>query len=813
MGKLAQRTGASTENLSVFVREAELADATVGDVQQGLAGLSTNLEKLRRGEDGAIEGFRNLGLAAEDFTGLDTVEAAVKIGQSLAAIEDPARRAALAKETLGRAGIALIPTLLDLADKGFANATAEARKLGLVIDQDLANAAQAANDSFTVVKQQVQGLALQFVAGLAPAITQAMTTFSDETGGRGVESMQTFGRVTGRVIGLLVNLFRFLAGIAGTTFEIVGGAIATQAAAMTAALQGNFSEAVTIVKEGFTDIAAAADEGLKNAIADAQEIVRDLSEDPPKIEPRVRVQPDVDIEGGDELNTAAVRRAQLDAIKKRLEDELALQKAANDALLEENERAFEQGLLSLQQFTDRRREVLERQAAAEIAALEQQRAALAASTPQGTGSAAEAERLKIATELGSLDNDIRLRRLELARDLAEVEADQIEKAKKLGDEQRALSVTLAELEGRRHDAFTANLEDELQQVRELLTRAGQGAAEIEATLQRLSQARTARFDFEEQTRAGEAALEAFNRDAELIRRDAEAGITSQLEGERRLIELQRERLAVLEQLAAAALEAARATADPELIAQAQQYADSVAQIRVSFESAANAGRMLRNAGIDAFQAGLADLLANAHEIESLEDAFKSLARTVVGTLQQIAAELLARKFVLALLGGGTGGGGAGGFASLFGGAKRGGYLRGYAGGGTIGGDALPIAGPDKYPILAAKGEFMMRASRVREPGALAFLHAWNSGRFTLADAMRMPRYQTGGLIGAAPAAAEADPADDRGGRGGARDRLRIVNVLDDRVISDAMSSPAGEKVLVNFIQRNSSQIRSLLGGG
>lgn len=800
MGKLAAVTGTTAENLSVFRHEAELGGARLEEQRVGLVTLSQNLERLRQQAPATVRAFSQIGLSVDDFAGKDSVEAIELVARAVASIEDPARKTAAAKALLGESGARLIPTLESLARKGLAGARAEAEALGVVIGDDLAANAAAARDSMALVQKQVQGVALSFIGELAPYITQAMTTLREETTGAGLNAMRTFGRGVGIVLGAVINLFRLLAGVATGVAQTVGLAIGSVAAAIDQAVRGNFRNAAVILKEGGEDMRRTLHETFIGIFEDTEKLVRDLTTDPPDAEVPVRV--NVEVEGGDTFD-AALAKARLDARRQAVEQEVALQKAALEQLNDANEQAFERGLVSLEEYTRQRQAIIERQAALELNALRLQRDALAQALDADPGQTA-AQREQAIAAIGALDAQIRTRQLQLARELAQVEADRQDTARELGDEWAEQLGRIAELEGRRHEAFESNLAAEIRQVRELGRRAGQTSAEIEATVQRLAASRRGQFNFEEVTRQGEQALQAFNRDAELIRRDAEAGVISQLEGERRLIELQRERLGVLRELAAATLEAADATGNPELIARAQQFADSVDQIGLSFQNAIAPARALKSAAVDALQSGISNLLQNLTEIESVEDAFRSLARTVAQTMAQIAAEILARQAVLALLR--AFGGGAGGAAAAV--AQTGGRVRGYAGGGDIVGPQLPIPGPDRVPILAQKGEFMMRRARVLEPGALDFLRRWNRGDFTLRQIMRRPRFQAGGIIGgsAAPIADARDRANERG-RG-----VRIVNVLDDGLVHDAMNTAAGEEVILNVIERNGEKIRRLTGG-
>ncbi|MEX0733307.1 MAG: hypothetical protein WD051_01595, partial [Steroidobacteraceae bacterium] len=504
----------------------------------------------------------------------------------------------------------------------------------------------------------------------------------------------------------------------------------------------------------------------------------------------------------DEATLRQRAQARLALLKSEAEDVLALQRETLRIQETANKQAFDQGLISLQQFFGKRRELIERERDLAIAALRAERSALAASARGAGAPSTEAERIRLRQQLAELDAKIAQAQVVAARELLVLDGELTQAQRDLGREREESSIKLLELEGRRHEAFQRNLALEIASIRHLGVVAGDTAAKIEADVARFSAARTSAFNFEEATRRGQEALAAFDRDADAIRRDQEAGIFSQLEGELQLIELQRSRLAVLQQLAAAAVAAAAATGSPEQIARAQQFQASVDQIAASFRAATDIGTQFRTGAVEAFQSGIQTLLENAREIDSLGDAFKSLARTVINSLNQIAAEIIAKQVTFALLR--AFGINIGSTPAPAPGGKRGGLIRGYAGGGDIRGPRLPISGPDKIPILAQQGEFMLRRARVREPGALEFLRAWNAGTFTLAQAIRFPRFARGGEIGSIAGAGRA-----ANGAGGV-ERVRIINQIGEEAMTDAMATASGEKVIINTITRNSVAIRRIL---
>jgi hypothetical protein len=476
----------------------------------------------------------------------------------------------------------------------------------------------------------------------------------------------------------------------------------------------------------------------------------------------------VDDADADKAAKAATERA-----RAAIENQLRITQEGFNAQAAADKRAYEQGLVSLTAYYERRRAAVEAGRDAEVAAAQAQIAVV-----QGTPPEDEAAKAAQAREVEKLRADITLARAKAERELADLRGEEVQQQKQLANEQADLYARLGDLEGNRHALFERNLEEEIQALRELLTRAGAGAEEIAAAAERLRRARTANFDFDQSRTTGQSQLAAFDRDAAQIRRDQEAGIITQLEGENRLIALQRQRLTVLQQMADAMLRAAAATGDPANVEQARQYADSVAEIVASFRAATDViGQFRQGAetGLrDAFR-GLADD-ATLGRIKSLGDAFWTLAGRIGQALSRIAADLISRQLTAAVqrfMSGFSGKGGFLGFlGGVFGGAKNGGELQKLAGGGAV--DARPggqVFGPgtptsDDVLLWGSRKEFMVRAAAAQQPGGLSLLHAINSGRITAETIRRalriqnvhLPRFAAGGaLSGQQPQLAAAAP--------------------------------------------------------
>lgn len=810
-GKIQQAVGGTVEEISGLTLAFRTNDGSQESLRSALLKTTQVLGQVRAGSTQAGDALRAIGVDAQQIVNLSTPRAFEEIARKLRAIPDPAQRAAAAQAIFGKNAGALTAALNAVGRDGIDPFIEKARELGVLIDDDLAQAAARANDALGIVKLQAEGLATQFAAGLAPAVADAMETFNEAITGEGINGMRTFGEVVGFIIRTVTAFFVGFGKTIGAEIAKVGVFVSSVIDAGKALARGDLDGALTALQEGAAQRARIQAE----LQADLAQLGRDLVAGPNRNqrprEPGAGGGVDVDFLLDQQRKAAAATR---EARKQAIADELKLQQEKIKSEEAALQRSYDQQLISLQQFYDRRRELIERNNAIELTALRAQRQALVQQLNeggQGGETQTEADRIKLRQQIASIDAQIQQRQVVGARELAALEGDRIAAQRELQNELTAANTKLLELEGRRHEAFRANLDAEIRQLRELGARAGQTADEIDANVRRLVSARTAAFDFEEVQRRGEAALAAFDRDAQQIRRDQEAGIITQLEGEQRLIELERERLGVLQQLAQQLLIAAEATGSEEQIERARQFAASVDQIAASYQQATDIGLQFRSGAVEAFQSGIESLLANASKIESVGDAFRQLGLTVVQTLNRIAAEILAKQAILALLRAFGGGGAAAGSAAAgAAGAFRGGYIRGYAGGGDVRGSKLPIAGPDKIPILAQEGEFMLRKARVQEPGALSFLRAWNSGRISLAQALRVPRFASGGEIGAPAAAAAGAPGGS--GQQARTDQLRIVNILDPELVNEALASASGERTMLNVIQKNSTSIRRMLGG-
>lgn len=221
INKLQQRLGATAEEISTLRFGALLADVQPEALEGGLARLTRAVGDLRRGTGEQTEAFAELGLTARDFIGKNAVQAFELVASRIAAVEDPLQKAKLTLDLFGRSGAGLIPLLNAVGTQGLAPLRAEAERVGLIFSSDLAKAAEDVNDQFKLIGQRVNALAIEFSSGFAPAIADALAVFRQETEGRGVNAMVTLGEAVGKFGVFATKTFLILAKTIGAVLAVL----------------------------------------------------------------------------------------------------------------------------------------------------------------------------------------------------------------------------------------------------------------------------------------------------------------------------------------------------------------------------------------------------------------------------------------------------------------------------------------------------------------------------------------------------------------------------------------------------------------
>jgi len=170
IAKLSKQVGISAEALQELRFAADRSGVPIETFDKSIGALSKRVGELKRG-GGALAPFAAvLPNVVENLKNAgSTGEALEIVNQAIANLEDPAKKSALAAAAFSRAGLPMI-TLANEGAEGMRELRAEARRLGAVLSNEDAAAAEEANDRLTDLKAAVRGLTLQLGAGLFPVL-------------------------------------------------------------------------------------------------------------------------------------------------------------------------------------------------------------------------------------------------------------------------------------------------------------------------------------------------------------------------------------------------------------------------------------------------------------------------------------------------------------------------------------------------------------------------------------------------------------------------------------------------------------------
>lgn len=120
LGQTALRLGTDFQTIQVLDEAARRTGQSLDTVAAGLQRFNVNLDEARTGSGKAAEAFSALGVSQERLQTADTAGLASEIAVALQGVEDPAKRASLAVDLLGKSGLTLLPVFNALEESQLA---------------------------------------------------------------------------------------------------------------------------------------------------------------------------------------------------------------------------------------------------------------------------------------------------------------------------------------------------------------------------------------------------------------------------------------------------------------------------------------------------------------------------------------------------------------------------------------------------------------------------------------------------------------------------------------------------------------------
>ncbi|HGL5075195.1 TPA: tape measure protein [Burkholderia multivorans] len=475
-----------------------------------------------------------------------------------------------------------------------------------------------------------------------------------------------------------------------------------------------------------------------------------------------------------------VEAAKLELVQAQAEAEFKILKDALDRQARELDAALEDRLISLKDYYAAKTRIEQQEIDAEIRRLQ---VSLSQQQRLEKTSKDEPARLKAKGEVAKLESELTV----LNRKRADVE---IANARKAVQAERELREELAKVRDELLDltgAATsqdrrAAIERQYQTLIERLR--AEGDTEGAATVGRLVDVKAAAADLAEYERQFNDTLARMRASEESINLQRQSGLLTESQARQQILALHRQTGQSLDALLPQ-LEVAAAAIGPDAVARVQAWKNEIAQVKLVVDDVAVA---IDGAVQDGFAQLFQDIGSGA---KSAKDAFADFGRSVLQTINRIASQKLAEALFGSLMGGGSAGGasGLGGLIASF-------FSSGFATGGYVTGPGTSTS--DSIPVRLSHGEYVVNARAVSRLG-VSFLNAING-------LSAGPRHSAGRLAFAAGGLVpdtQVQPAQDQ--------NIRIVNVTDPAMAADYLNSSAGERVVMNLIQRNAASVRNILG--
>lgn len=176
--KTSQKIGMEIEALQEVSWAAKLAGIEQAELNTGLRMLNVNMTEAARGSKEYLRHFNKIGLSAKDLRNMSMEEVLLQAADAFSKMEDGAEKTAAAVRIFGRSGAGMIP-LLNAGRAGFEAAAEEARRLGIIIDEETAKKSEAFNDNLTRLQHAFQGIRITIGNALIPMFNELTLQFSE----------------------------------------------------------------------------------------------------------------------------------------------------------------------------------------------------------------------------------------------------------------------------------------------------------------------------------------------------------------------------------------------------------------------------------------------------------------------------------------------------------------------------------------------------------------------------------------------------------------------------------------------------------
>jgi hypothetical protein len=783
IGKMADKTGLTTQTLSVFHKVAADVGVSTESVDKGLIRAAKSITQFEQGSKAATLAFAGLGITTKSFIGLNADQKLILLTTAIGKHAASLSKANAAQLIFSRGGAEMILVANALAAQGMDKATEATSRLGLLLDQTTTDSFRAAKASMQELEDAGKGVATQFEAGLLPAISDVSEAVleSIDIGGKSGDGFREMGKVAATVVKDIAGAFISMGVIISAEIVGVGSDVASTWTQMKIGATSSFQAIALAAKGHFGEAKAAFDAGTRDMLRESadnaarqkaiwddagvhirmsmENLFPSDAEEAARARARVaRLRPEDQQKEGPTLVTPEVNegaeKAKLGLALKLMQDELEVKKALASEQAGVDKHAYEEGLLNLKDYYARRRAeiVTENEAEKQILMkeLSDVQAQLTRTTERQTALSAnpaatdkqkdtlEAQRLGYLQKIDELSTQLQLKDIAAGTKIGALDEEQ-QKAQLEADQKHlAFQKEIAELQGKKPQAAQAEITAEAAtRTRQVQQAGGPDITANLAEIETWKQLKLAVADYDTAKKKTEEDTKAFEIQKKSIQLETKAGGLSPIEEEKQINELIKARLPLLQADAAAELSAAQRTGSQDNVAAAQNTTQQIQNLTVSSNQL---GTQVEGALTSDFMNFFQTV---GRGTKTVAQQFEGLAASVVQSIEKIIEKMLLQLIMTKLLKAASSGAGFAGGGSVGGGGGGGGFAEG----GLIKGSGGPKS--DSIPARVSPGEYIVKADAVSAFG-VHNLEAINRGLRvpSLAD-LAMPKFAEGGLVGAA----------------------------------------------------------------
>lgn len=216
----AKAVGLTAEELQEYRYATGQAGIDTARATTSIQYFTKALGQALQGTGEAKRGLDDLGIGLDDIRGKAPLDILSMVADRLKDIQDPLRRNAILAELFGRSGLDMA-ALLNQGGKAIDDLRAKARRLGIVVSDEMISRAAAASAEFKTLGAVFQAAGINLAAEFLPSLRSLAETITSPEFQRGVKE---FASAIGAMVNFIANNIDVIERFAGIFAGMRAGA-------------------------------------------------------------------------------------------------------------------------------------------------------------------------------------------------------------------------------------------------------------------------------------------------------------------------------------------------------------------------------------------------------------------------------------------------------------------------------------------------------------------------------------------------------------------------------------------------------------